>query len=230
MSVDDFEAAVVAAIEGGNVPAFLRDLVPIEVEGEGPDGRVCATLHVACDYVAIGSDEDFERVPLRAATAQRLCDLAECSLPTPKIVDDIYRAAPIKLGPLKMGTPSEATVGRADFIGHQKAVEAERGRRAAKLGELTAGVSKDIVVATCLKDHLDRVLIYGWHQEDGIPIQPLSWIHGKAYVDYSHGTRLVAESMEVDGKPARVTEVLGDPALCAALSNEGPLDVTAYPS
>jgi hypothetical protein len=229
-SLQDFEAAAVAAIEAGNVPPFLRELVPLEVEGDGPQGRVRATLHVAPDYLAIGSDEDFVRVPLRPATAQRLCDLAGCSLPTPKIVDDIYRAARVKLRPLAMSTPSGAMVDRADFMGHQKAVEEERARRSSKLGELTAGVGKDIVLAKALQDHPDKVLIYGWHQEDGTPIQALSWIHDKAYVDYSHGTRLVAESMEIDGKPARVADVLRDPALCVALSNEGPLEVTAYPT
>jgi hypothetical protein len=36
--------------------------------------------------------------------------------------------------------------------------------------------------------------------------------------------------MEVDGEPARVADVLRNPALCAALSREGPLEVTAYPT
>ena len=43
-----------AEIRGGNMPAFLRNLVPVTLTGPGPDGKqVQITLCVMPDYLAI---------------------------------------------------------------------------------------------------------------------------------------------------------------------------------
>jgi hypothetical protein len=47
--------------------------------------------------------------------------------------------------------------------------------------------------------------------------------HAAGYVDYSHGIRLMSQSVVVDGKPIPVADVLADPVLNAILSNEGPI-------
>ena len=47
---------------------------------------------------AVGSDEDFFRIPLTPGTAQRVADLTGTSLPTPAIVDAIWEAAEVRLG------------------------------------------------------------------------------------------------------------------------------------
>ena len=58
---------------------------------------------------------------------------------------------------------------------------------------------------------------------NGAPIQPLSTVHGACYADYSHGIRLVSETVVVDGKTRSVYDVLLDPVLSKVLSDEGPI-------
>ena len=47
-------------LKAGNVPPFLRKLVPVSVSA----GNVKATYFVAPDYLAIGSDDDYFLTPL----------------------------------------------------------------------------------------------------------------------------------------------------------------------
>lgn len=223
-----FEEAVFDAIAGGNVPPSLRRLVPVRVSCAG-DGARCGVVHVLCDYLAIGSDDDFLRIPMTASTAQRIAILTGCVLPTRKLVDAIYEQAEARLPPSFIeGGPTLST--RLDYAVHQGELEAHRARRGFDLGALTAGDKKDIVLTNRLVDREDRVAIYGWHRDDGRPIQPLSTVHGRRYADYSHGVRLVDGTMLVDGAERRVTEVLRDPRLADLLSDEGPLEVVAYPT
>jgi Ig-like domain-containing protein len=71
------------------------------------------------------------------------------------------------------------------------------------------------------------VVIYGWHYPSGSPIQPLYNGHGETYADYSHGIRLVQNSMIVDGASAIITNILTDSALAPLLSDEGAMEGTS---
>jgi hypothetical protein len=220
------DEAVVAAVTAGNVPSFERRLLPLTIEG---DGGPRAVLHVMCDYLAIGSDEDFIRMPMTSAAAQRLCDLLDASLPTKKLVDLIYAQATAKLPPSYIdGGPTEGTL--ADFTFHQKTLEERRQARGFPLGVLTAGHKKDLVLTVRMAERPGHVAIYGWHRKEGDPIQPLSCTHSCRYADYSHGVRLISEAMTIDGEPHRVSDVLVDPGLADLLSDEGPLPLVAYPT
>jgi len=42
-------------------------------------------------------------------------------------------------------------------------------------------------------------------------------------VDYSHGIRLVSDTVLIDGEPRSIYEVLEDPKLAAIVSDEGPI-------
>jgi hypothetical protein len=108
-------------------------------------------------------------------------------------------------------------------VRHTRLIDAQRTARAAPIGELTAGHKKDLVLTRRLWDLPGRVAIYGWHRGAGTPIQPLSTVHGERYADYSHGVRLVSETLFVDGQPRSLSQVLAEPALAALLSDEGPL-------
>ncbi|MGE5254336.1 MAG: hypothetical protein ACM3N7_10260, partial [Planctomycetaceae bacterium] len=66
-----------------------------------------------------------------------------------------------------------------------------------------------------------KIAIYGWHRPSGIPIQPLSTVHGASYADYSHGIRLISNRLLLNGKPRLYYEVLEDPARAELLSDEG---------
>jgi hypothetical protein len=65
------------------------------------------------------------------------------------------------------------------------------------------------------------VAIYGWHRRDGKPIQPLSTVHEASYADYSHGIRLVSTTVQINGTPRSIYDVLEDPDLAPLLTDEG---------
>src|SRR5439155_19018027 len=64
-------------------------------------------------------------------------------------------------------------------------------------------------------------VIYGWHYPSGTPIQPLYNGHEETYADYSHGVRLVQNSITYDGAPNTITNILTNPNLAGLLSDEG---------
>src|SRR5262249_45542005 len=105
------------------------------------------------------------------------------------------------------------------YARHQALIEEQRDGR--PIDGIVAGHKKDVVISNQLVERPDRVAIYGWHRLDGRPIQPPSTIHAHTYVDYSHGIRLVAGRVVVDGMEIRVADVLRDEALSVLLSDEG---------
>jgi hypothetical protein len=106
---------------------------------------------------------------------------------------------------------------------HNEKIEAQSRTLGITQGALVSGDKKDVVVTNLLAANPGRIAIYGWHRLDGAPIQPLSTVHGACYADYSHGIRLVSETVLVDGAARSVYDVLSDPVLSGLLSDEGPI-------
>ena len=121
LSLKEREAKILAEVKAGNVPPFLRKLVPVSVS----TGTVKATYFVTPDYLAIGSDDDYFLTPLSPHTAQAIADRLDCVLPTPKIVDDIYAKATVKLTPAPI-PPSPAMTTVPVFLRHNEIVRDER--------------------------------------------------------------------------------------------------------
>ena len=219
LSREDREAAVLKEILRGNIPDFLRSLKTIEAEGTDSQGKKhTAKYFVMPDYLAVGSDADFFRIPMTPKTAQAIAEAADASLITARISDDIFRRADLKLEPKPLTKDREAA---ATFYEHNKLIEVQRGDK--PLGQLIAGIKKDVVLTNRLAEKPHRVAIYGWHHPDGKPIQPLYVGHVDWYVDYSHGIRLMSQRIIVDGQPMQVRDMLKDKDLSALLSNEGPI-------
>ncbi len=216
MSRADREAAMLEQIEAGNVPSSARQLRPVELTANGHT----ATAYVMPDYLAIGSDDDYVRVPLNLVTAQRIADLTDASLPTTRLVDAVHRQADVRVTPNPL--PASAEMMSNAYIEHHDAIVDGQLRRAGgEAGQLVSGHKKDVVISNRLDAHPDRVAIYGWHQSNGRPIQPLSTIHHQTYGDYSHGARLVSQQVIVDGRPMRLEDALRDPELAPLFSAEG---------
>ena len=97
-------------------------------------------------------------------------------------------------------------------------------------GALVAGHKKDVVISAKLAGSPGKVAIYGWHRTNGTAIQPLHLGHSAAWVDYSHGIRLVQQRMMVNGATTTVAQVLADPKLAGLLSDEGPIAISRYPT
>jgi hypothetical protein len=221
LPLEEREQKILAEVKAGNVPPFLRTLVPVSVSA----GTVKATYFVAPDYLAIGSDQDFFLTPVTPFTAQSIADLLGCVLPTPKMVDDIYANATVKLTPAPI-PPSPAMTTVVVFLHHNEMVHAARKEEPA--GGLVAGHKKDVVIANKVFKTPAKVAIYGWHKPDGKPIQPLYTGHTASWVDYSHGIRLVSRRMLVDGATKTIDEVLADPQRAPLLNDDGVMLQTRY--
>jgi len=221
------EERIVTEVLRGNVPNFLRRLVPVTLTNtvEGAVRRV--TVFVAPDYLAVGSDADYFLTPLTPAAAQRIADATGCRLPTRKLVDAIHAAAPLKLAPQPI-PPSKEMVTLPVFARHNELVWEQRKAALAAHppGTLVAGDKKDVVLTPQLAAKPGKVAIYGWHRTNGVAIQPLYLGHADSWVDYSHGIRLMHQTARLDGVEKPVAEILADTKLCVLLSDEGAVSAT----
>jgi hypothetical protein len=210
----------------GNIPDFLRKFVGIEVTLNGDT----ITYLVSPDYLSIGTDQDYVRMPMNPHTAQAIADKYDCTLPTRKMVNDIWHVAINKLTPLPWGPPYNEDMMATHRIGtHNLRIQNQLVGKDFK--SLTAGHKKDVVLTNKLSPNnpLKRVAIYGWIQSNGKPIQDLNpTSHEDTYEDYSHGIRMIANDVIVNGKPMRMADVFADKKLSALVSDEGILTFTKY--
>ncbi|MGP6085456.1 hypothetical protein [Antarctobacter jejuensis] len=216
------DSAVVREVLAGNTPSFLRDLVPVEVNGRARDGsRTSIVFCVMPDYLAVGSDRDFIRVPMGMPAASQIAASFDMLLPTRQMVDQIYRAADVRVAPKPM-TPGPQMSSTDYLVRHNKTVEGQI-RGASVQGQLASGHKKDLVLTNRLNSNRGRVAIYGWHRTNGKAIQPLSTVHGKNYADYSHGVRLISQTAYLNGRPVRLADLFADPTYAELISDEGPI-------
>jgi len=155
---------------------------------------VPVTFYVAPDYFMVGTASNWARVPITPMAAQKIADQYHCFLPTPSMVDAIYKASKVKLAPVPMYAFRDSTI---TMWQHHLIIE---GQRKGQKG-LIAGIKKDIILSNKVADNErpNRVAIYGWHKLDGKPIQPVYAGHVNWYVDYSHGIRLISRKVKVNG-------------------------------
>lgn len=217
------DQAIVQQVLAGNLPDFLRQLTPVTLAGTVADGaKVMITICVTPDYLAVGDDRDFVRVPMGLAAAAQVADRLGFLLPTPKMVDAIYSQAKVHVAPSPM-TPGSQMESTAYLLQHDRTVDQQRAQVSREPAALTAGQKKDIVLTNRLLSHPGRVAIYGWHRPNGKPIQPLSTVHGAGYADYSHGVRLVSRTAYVNGKEMPLSQIMKDNDLSRIVSGEGPI-------
>ena len=184
---------------------------------------ITAAYFVAPDYLSIGTDDEWARINITPLAAQKIADSFNCFLPTRKMVDDVYRAAKIKLEPVPMYAFRDST---PTMWHHHLIIEGQRkGRKG-----LIAGIQKDVVISGKISrdPKPERVAIYGWHKLDGKPIQPLYTGHVFWWVDYSQGIRLVYRKIKVGKKWMDYTAVLNDPVLRKLLCDEEWCDFFRY--
>lgn len=224
MNRNDREKAILKEISQGNVPDFIRDLKPVTVSITDSQGKKhTAKISVMPDYLAIGSNNDYVRIPMNPVTAQKIADKTGTILPTKKMVDDIYKNAEAKMSPQPL--PAGSTMMSNEYYEkHNQMVESQISSKGYTQGQLIAGHQKDVVITNRLDNKPTQVAIYGWHQNNGKPIQPLSTVHENTYADYSHGVRLVSSNITVDGKKMDIKDVLKDPELSKLLSDEGAIN------
>jgi hypothetical protein len=221
------EARILSEITGGNVPGYLRTFVPISVSANIGGNPTNATYFVSRDYLAIGTDDDFVRFTMTPLIAQPIADAFDCLLPTRKMVNDIYAQATVKLAPAPISPATTDITRMTTIYRHHEMVETQRAGQ--PLSALLGGIKKDVVITPQLAANPGKVAIYGWHQLNGVPIQPLYLGHADFYVDYSHGIRLVRDRMLVNGVEMLTADVLAHTQLHVLLSDEGVVTNPTYP-
>ncbi|TKC10285.1 hypothetical protein FA048_08815 [Pedobacter polaris] len=233
LSLAQREVLILNEIKSGNVPDFLRKLKEITDNTDHSMGieKVSISYYVLPDYFCIGSNEDFFYIPMTPILAQKVADLTKCSLPTKRMVDQIYKNATIKLSPQPI-PPTKAMTTVPIFIAHNDVLNKQLAPFLLKhnASDLTAGNKKDIIISNKIYgEKTDRVVIYGWHKLDGKAIQPVYNKHTNTWADYSHGVRLVQNKVWVNGKKTNIAKVLADKKNCFLLSEEGVIEKPYYP-
>jgi hypothetical protein len=224
LSRDEREEAIRRELFSGNMPSFLRTLRTVTVSGKGADSASHTVVYrVMPDYLAIGSDRDYVRMPMVPYTGQAFVDAYGFVLPTRKMVDDIWTAAETHLDPRPLTVERESPF---TFLQHHRIIEDQlKGKQR---GTFVAGIKKDIVVTNRLLEKPNRVAIYGWHYLDGKAIQPVYPGHVDWYVDYSHGVRPVERWMTADGERMSFEQIMADSVLRPLLSDEGEIKALRY--
>lgn len=229
---------IVREILRGNFPDFLRQLVPISINEKGN-----TIIYKAMpDYLSIGNNEDYVRVPVSGPSAQRIADAFNMLLPTPKISDQIWEKAKTRLAPKPLSGMSNIQLSGKNYTTqqflsgkmsdtdafdyHNKVIQEQLGQNH-KPGDLVAGHKKDIVLSNDLEP--GRLAIHGLHQKGGTPLQPGGISRHEAnYKDYSHGVRLIDNDATLNDKPVKLSDVLKDPKYAYLVNNDGALKQVSY--
>lgn len=232
LTIDKRELMILEEVHAGNIPGFYRKLVLITDKGIVRGRQHEISYYVLPDFLAIGSDDDYFYIPVRPALAQRIADLLGCSLPTRKMSDRIYKQANLKMIPEPI-PPGKAMITVPMFVKHSLLVTEQRRKSLSgqPLGSLVAGNKKDIVISNKIgtPDGKSHVVIYGWHTQNGKPIQPLYNGHDADWVDYSHGVRLIQNKIWIDGKRKSLRRALKSTDFHVLLSDEGAIKNAYYP-
>lgn len=233
LTLQQREEIIFNEIKSGNVPDFLRKLKEIKMDFGWDIYKITTsiTYYVLPDYFCIGNNDDFFYIPMTPILAQKVANLTECSLPTKKMVDSIYKNASIKLFPQPI-SPTKNMIALPVFIAHNDSIRMQLIPYLLKHNnsELTAGHKKDVVISNKIyTETKPKVVIYGWHKIDGNPIQPVYNKHANTWADYSHGIRLVQNRVWVNGKKTTVVKILADKKLCQLLSDEDLIEKPYYP-
>ena len=227
MPRDQREEQIYSQVITGNIPDFMRQLSTVTANANIGGNNHTVKYFVIPEYLAVGSDSDYFLTPMTPLLAQRICNELNCTIPTKKMVDQIYTTAPCKLRPQPI-PPSSGMITVQVFAQHNDSVKSIRLPVLSQypLGTLVGGTKKDVIISNQIYQNLHPnvpkpVVIYGWHQLNGTPIQPVYNGHEETYADYSHGIRLVLDSVLVDESPMTFTQLLSNPDLCILVSDEG---------
>lgn len=232
LSLTAREDTIFNEIKKGNVPNFLRTLVSVYDTIVVANVTYYVNYFVTPDYFALGCDSDYFLCPMTPLLAQKVADYMGFSLPTRKMSDVIWKNARVKMSPQTI-PPSPQMTTIPVFATHDSMVWAQRQTFLPQhpLGELVAGDKKDVILSNHIYGNPapGRVVIYGWHYQNGTPIQPLYYGHEETYADYSHGIRMIQNELLVNGCTKTMQEILTSTTLNSLLSDEGAITVPRYP-
>ncbi len=218
------EEAIVSELLSGNLPDFLRRLKPVRFVRTLDGKSATATIFTMPDYLAIGSETDYLLIPMNLRSALAVAVKFGFVLPTPKIVDAVFEQSDVHLNPQPLPACSQMR-STEYYVAHDRKIKEQRRILDVPPDALVSGHKKDVVIADRMARTRERVAIYGWHRPSGVPIQPLSTAHNARYADYSHGVRLVSDTVMIDNEPVSIYQALQDPRFACLLGGEGIMTV-----
>ena len=225
----DLEEKIVECVLQGNMPYQLKRFrkitftTPVVDSVEILKKRHKVEIWVLADYLSIGTDDNFVRMPMGPLAAQRIADSLGCILPTTYLVDRIAEASQGHLNYFAFRPLGDRNCRPIVFQDSDNAIKALYKAYGYRFGDLISGLKKDVVLTYkihTLSGNEKRVAIYGWHKTNGEPVQPLYVRHVNYYVDYSHGIRLIYREVYIDGKKYDAKEILESLQLYRLLSDE----------
>lgn len=212
---DERERRIFEEVAKGNVPDFVlrQNFRPVSVSAVIDGRQVSATFRVSADYIAVGTNQDYVRMPMSPLLAQRIAAHLGCVLPASRMVDLVdeeskrqggfqrFYAAPEiasrvtdpdtgrKVGARwnirKYGAYEGRWMKSAAFAEEQSRMVDDDLHSSARQDGIRSGHKKDIVYHP-EAERRRNVAIY--HKG----IQGLNYVtHENTYADYSHGARLV---------------------------------------
>lgn len=231
----EWEALVVELARRGELLPISWVEVPVRASS-GSGGKT-GSVFVSEDVITVGVPGDSFRMPLTASAAQAVADVYGALLPTKKLSMDINQAVRARVQPRPMGNLG---ANLESYARHSRTIDEQLLALGSPSG-LRGGHKKDLVVTNSKGP--GKEAIYGWYATQPVPgvplykdaygamfVQPLSDVHDDAYVDYSHGIRLVQGNMKVDGQTMKTEDVYRDPSLASLVSDEGPIKAPRYPA
>lgn len=161
MNSREREKAMLKEILGGNLPSFLTKLIPVDLSYRQSDGRnITAAVFVMPEYLAIGSDRDFLRIPINLYTAVAVASRMGFILPTRKIVNAIHDQSAFHLSPEPMNAGPQMR-STEYYRMHNSKIEAQARTLGVTPGALVSGDKKDVVVTNLLARNPGKIAIYG---------------------------------------------------------------------
>lgn len=209
----------------GNIPDSLRFFKKISYRRNGHK------IDFFClpDYLSVGNDSDYVRMPMNPFTAQRIAEFCKCSLPTSLLVDVIAAASQGALDPFPFRPLGDRNTWPITFEDNNNVIMRLFSVKGYHLGMLVSGLKKDVILSNKMMPGGSRVVIYGWHYPNGTWIQNPTNVHVYWYVDYSHGIRLIHHQIYIDGIAHELREVLQSDTLFQLVSKEErPLSDVTY--
>ena len=189
---------------------------------------------------------DGVRINVSAELEQKIADILECSLLTPKLADMIWEQRQVTLTP----SPQPIASSTQAMIDHSGRIDAQLEALGNPPG-LLATVGKHWVIDEAMLAHPGRAENYGWHfagsNFEGITgevtatlakdengqyvrlIQGRGWAHDMLEVDYSQTCVLVARACLIDGNTTDIQQVLQNADLAALASHTGVMRVLRQP-
>jgi hypothetical protein len=115
------------SFQKGSVPDFFCRFERISITYQDSTGEK-HKIQFFCspDYLLFGTANDWARVPVTPMAAEIIARQLNCILPTPKMVDHIYRQAKVKLEPVPMYAYRDSTI---TMWQHHLIIEGQRKNR-----------------------------------------------------------------------------------------------------